>query len=144
MAKHIVLVDTYVKVNKLYPSTSHRTPEWFAAHPEYDVMHRKLVESIKRDGLNDPLLVHNEQDNGFYRVDVGNQRLRAIKEIGAKSVRCVVHCTSDQFKIPDGEVLSINKVLARHYTDKKIIKVENDFTHLLILTEHNFDPDKPC
>ena len=50
--------------------------------------HQSLVDSIKRFGLVDPLIVNTHKDRKNVLVG-GHQRLKIIKELGCESVTCV-------------------------------------------------------
>ncbi len=50
--------------------------------------HQSLVDSIKRFGLVDPLIVNTHKDRKNVLVG-GHQRLKIIKELGYESVTCV-------------------------------------------------------
>lgn len=50
---------------------------------------RELIKNIERYGYNQPIVVYPRQD-GKYVVVKGNQRLRALKEMGMSEIECVV------------------------------------------------------
>ncbi|MFC1956488.1 ParB/RepB/Spo0J family partition protein [Chloroflexota bacterium] len=55
---------------------------------------KRLSESLSRYGLVEPLVVRPEEE-GFYEVLSGNQRLKTIHSLGIKSVPCVIVNLSD-------------------------------------------------
>ena len=59
------------------------------APPESDANIRGLEESIRRVGVLEPLLVVGR--NGQYHVITGVNRLRAARNVGLRSVPCLVH-----------------------------------------------------
>lgn len=60
--------------------------------------HKSLIDSIKKFGLVDPLIVNTHKDRKNVLVG-GHQRLKIIKELGYKSVACVeVNLSPDKEK----------------------------------------------
>jgi len=53
-----------------------------------------LVESIKRHGVLEPLIV--QRNNGGYRTIAGQKRLAAARAAGLRDVPCLVHHVSDE------------------------------------------------
>lgn len=53
-----------------------------------------LVESIKRHGVLEPLVV--QRNNGTYRMITGQKRLAAARAAGLRDVPCLVHHVSDE------------------------------------------------
>jgi hypothetical protein len=53
-----------------------------------------LVESIKRHGVLEPLIV--QRNNGTYRTIAGQKRLAAARAAGLRDVPCLVHHVSDE------------------------------------------------
>ena len=53
-----------------------------------------LVESIKRNGVLEPLVV--QRNNGTYRTITGQKRLAAARAAGLGDVPCLVHHVSDE------------------------------------------------
>ena len=54
----------------------------------------ELVESIKRYGVLEPLVV--QRNNGTYRTITGQKRLAAARAAGLRDVPCLVHHVSDE------------------------------------------------
>jgi|TARA_R100000656_G_scaffold4338_1_gene6078 hypothetical protein len=65
-----------------------RPPRWWNEHPEFVVEFKKVRESIKTDGLKKPLEV--QKTNKGYVVEVGNQRLQALLDLGITTAPCIV------------------------------------------------------
>jgi ParB/RepB/Spo0J family partition protein len=58
---------------------------------ESEEVYRKLVDEIKTDGFDQPLLVIESPDNSDkYVVVSGNHRLKAISELGHSEAHCIV------------------------------------------------------
>ena len=53
-----------------------------------------LVESIKRNGVLEPLVV--QRNNGTYKTITGQKRLAAARAAGLRDVPCLVHHVSDE------------------------------------------------
>jgi hypothetical protein len=53
-----------------------------------------LVESIKRNGVLEPLVV--QRNNGTYKTITGQKRLAAARAAGLREVPCLVHHVSDE------------------------------------------------
>ena len=53
-----------------------------------------LVESIKRHGVLEPLVV--QRNNGTYKTITGQKRLAAARAAGLRDVPCLVHHVSDE------------------------------------------------
>ena len=53
-----------------------------------------LVESIKRNGVLEPLVV--QRNNGTYKTIAGRKRLAAARTAGLRDVPCLVHHVSDE------------------------------------------------
>jgi hypothetical protein len=54
----------------------------------------ELVESIKRYGVLEPLVV--QRNNGIYKTITGHKRLAAARAAGLHDVPCLVHHVSDE------------------------------------------------
>jgi len=70
---------------------------------------KSLEESIRKEGLNEPLLVSEAADNQFEVID-GSRRLEVAKEFGWKSVPCLI---KKGLKDPDLAHLSYVKNMER-------------------------------
>jgi len=53
-----------------------------------------LVESIKRNGVLEPLVV--QRNNGTYKTITGQKRLAAARAAGLRDVPCLVHHVNDE------------------------------------------------
>ena len=65
-----------------------RPQQWWDEHPEQQKIFEGIKESIKNDGMEKPLEVN--VDKRGYVVEVGNQRLRALLELGMTTAPCLV------------------------------------------------------
>ena len=65
-----------------------RPKSWWDEHPGFVKEFKKIRESIKTDGLNKPLEV--QKTNKGYVVEVGNQRLQALLDLGIPIAPCIV------------------------------------------------------
>ena len=66
-----------------------RPRRWWNEHPEQQKIFEDIRESIKNDGMEKPLEVTVEKNRG-YVVEVGNQRLRALLDLGMTTALCLV------------------------------------------------------
>ena len=66
-----------------------RPQQWWDEHPEQQKIFEDIRESIKNDGMEKPLEVTVEKNRG-YVVEVGNQRLRALLDLGMTTAPCLV------------------------------------------------------
>ena len=66
-----------------------RPQQWWEEHPEQQKIFEGIRESIKNDGMEKPLEVTVEKNRG-YVVEVGNQRLRALLDLGMTTAPCLV------------------------------------------------------
>ena len=65
-----------------------RPQSWWDEHPEQQGIFEGIKESIKNDGMKKPLEV--TIDKRGYVVEVGNQRLRALLELGITTALCLI------------------------------------------------------
>ena len=65
-----------------------RPQQWWDEHPEQQGIFEGIKESIKNDGMKKPLEV--TIDKRGYVVEVGNQRLRALLELGITTALCLI------------------------------------------------------
>ena len=77
----------------------------------YDEMKNDLKESVQKKGIRNPLSVR-ENDKG-YVVEVGNQRLQALKELGIQKVPCVINTKNKK----DLEEIPSTKELEKYFKD---------------------------
>ena len=65
-----------------------RPQRWWNEHPEQQKIFEDIRESIKNEGMEKPLEV--TVDKRGYVVEVGNQRLRALLDLGIITAPCLV------------------------------------------------------
>ncbi len=65
-----------------------RPQSWWDEHPEQQRIFEDIRESIKNDGMEKPLEV--TIDKRGYVVEVGNQRLRALLDLGMTTAPCII------------------------------------------------------
>ena len=65
-----------------------RSKVWWNEHPDFVKEFKKVRESIKINGLKKPLEV--QKTNRGYVVEVGNQRLQALLDLGIPIAPCIV------------------------------------------------------
>ena len=65
-----------------------RPQQWWDEHPEQQKIFEDIRESIKNEGMEKPLQV--TMDKRGYVVEVGNQRLRALLDLGMITAPCLV------------------------------------------------------
>ena len=65
-----------------------RSSGWWKKHPEFVKEFKKVRESIKTEGLKKPLEV--QKTNKGYVVEVGNQRLQALLDLGITTAPCII------------------------------------------------------
>ncbi len=73
-----------------------RNKNWWKKYPRRIKMLSKITESIKNEGLKNPLIV-NETLKG-YVVEVGNQRLQALNNLGIKKANCILYSKKEYSK----------------------------------------------
>ena len=65
-----------------------RPPRWWAEHPEHRKVFEEVRESIKTEGLKNPLEV--KRTNKGLVVETGNQRLQALLDLGIPTAPCII------------------------------------------------------
>ena len=65
-----------------------RPQRWWNEHPEQQKIFEDIRESIKNEGMEKPLEV--TVDKRGHVVEVGNQRLRALLDLGMTTAPCLV------------------------------------------------------
>jgi ParB-like chromosome segregation protein Spo0J len=65
-----------------------RPPRWWVEHPEHRKVFEGIRESIKTEGLKKPLEV--KRTNKGLVVEVGNQRLQALLDLGITTAPCII------------------------------------------------------
>ena len=76
-------------IRKLHFGVS-RPKSWWDKHPNHVKMLQQLKKSIQKEGLRNPLTV-----DSTFTVQVGNQRLQALKDLKIKLAPCIV-CTNEE------------------------------------------------
>ncbi len=99
-----------VDISELKFGTS-RPQSWWNDHPKAVKMKKNIMKSIQKEGLRNPLSVR-ENDKG-YVVEVGNQRLQALIDLGIQKVPCVI-CTKHE---KDLEEIPSPKELEKYFKD---------------------------
>ena len=65
-----------------------RPQSWWDEHPKQQKIFEEIKESIKNEGMKKPLeVIVNKRG---HVVEVGNQRLRALLELGITTAPCLV------------------------------------------------------
>ena len=88
-----------------------RPQSWWEQRPNAVKMKNDLKESLQKEGIRNPLSVR-ENDKG-YVVEVGNQRLQALKELGIQKVPCVINTKNKK----DLEEIPSTKELVKYFKD---------------------------
>ena len=88
-----------------------RPQSWWKERPNAVKMKNDLKDSIQKEGIRNPLSVR-ENDKG-YVVEVGNQRLQALKELGIQKVPCVINTKNKK----DLEEIPSTKELVKYFKD---------------------------
>lgn len=83
----------------------HRPKSWWLKHPKAQKMLQKIITSIQKEGLRNPLTVIKQQNK--YIVEVGNQRLQALIDLGIEKVNCII---SSKEKIQGKEITSYKQL----------------------------------
>ena len=65
-----------------------RPQSWWDEHPEQQGIFEDIKESIKNEGMKKPLEV--TIDKRGHVVEVGNQRLRALLDLGMITAPCII------------------------------------------------------
>ena len=65
-----------------------RPQRWWNDHPEQQKIFEEIKESIKNEGMKKPLEV--TIDKRGHVVEVGNQRLRALLDLGMITAPCII------------------------------------------------------
>tara|TARA_Y100001951_G_scaffold42632_1_gene33791 strand:+ start:507 stop:788 length:282 start_codon:yes stop_codon:yes gene_type:complete len=65
-----------------------RPQKWWDEHPEQRRIFEGVRESIMNEGLKKPLEVH--KTNKGLVVEVGNQRLQALLDLGITTAPCII------------------------------------------------------
>lgn len=68
-----------------------RPQSWWDGKPQYVAMQTKLIDDIRNRGLQDPLLV-SELPDGYWRVEQGNQRLKALNSMEEYTPTSLIEC----------------------------------------------------
>ena len=89
-----------------------RSYSWWEEHPAQKRIFKKIKTSIKRQGIRNPLTVN--QTNKGYIVEVGNQRLQALKELKEESAPCVVYTNKENKSL---SIINSKKELKSYFKD---------------------------
>jgi len=65
-----------------------RPQRWWDEHPDQQKIYEGIRESIKTEGLKKPLEV--QKTNKGLVVEVGNQRLQALLDLGITTAPCII------------------------------------------------------
>jgi len=65
-----------------------RPQQWWDEHSKQQKIFEEIKESIKNEGIKKPLEV--TVDKRGYVVEVGNQRLKALLELGITTASCLI------------------------------------------------------
>jgi len=65
-----------------------RPQQWWDEHPKQQKIFEEIKESIRNNGMEKPLKVTKNKQG--YVVEVGNQRLKALLELGIATAPCLV------------------------------------------------------
>ena len=65
-----------------------RPQQWWDEHPDQQKIFEEIKESIRNNGMEKPLKVTKNKQG--YVVEVGNQRLKALLELGIATAPCLV------------------------------------------------------
>ena len=65
-----------------------RSQSWWDEHPKQQKIFEEIKESIKNEGMKKPLEV--TIDKRGHVVEVGNQRLRALLDLGITTAPCLI------------------------------------------------------
>ena len=65
-----------------------RPQQWWDDHPDQQKIFEEIKESIRNNGMEKPLKVTKNKQG--YVVEVGNQRLRALLELGITTAPCLI------------------------------------------------------
>ena len=91
---------------------------------------KELSESIKENGLIQPILVRKSEENGHYEIIAGERRFRAVKMLGMPSIPAIIK------KINNHEALELALIENVQRLDLTIIeeaagyeKLMNDFSY---------------
>jgi hypothetical protein len=140
------IIFAKLNLNQLYSGCEHRTEEFYNNNKSYMLTKNKIKEDIKNNGIKYPLCVINEKDNDHYKVEVGNQRLEALKELDYKhNIPCLIYCREGQTNLP---INYINvprdcKVIAKDYFNGYIKRCVIDEENMIIMSHDNdrWDPE---
>lgn len=81
----------------------------------------RLKRSIKESGLGSPIIVFKKPD-GRYEISSGHRRVRALRELGAETVPCLVN------QMPD-DVIRAKKLLESNITNRTLKPL--DYAHAI-------------
>ena len=89
-------------------------------HNVEKVFKSRLVESIKEQGIIDPLYAEVGNDYGrFIKIIVGNNRMAAAKILGVKTIPIIVNIYDPTFKL-EGRELKTDDEIKELFTHKNV------------------------
>jgi hypothetical protein len=89
-------------------------------HNVEKVFKSRLVESIKEQGIIDPLYAEVGNDYGrFIKIIVGNNRMAAAKILGIKTIPIIVNIYDPTFKL-EGRELKTDDEIKELFTHKNV------------------------
>lgn len=137
-----IFIYTEVEIDNLYYGVN-RPQSWWNEHPNAVKMIDVICESIKKDGLRNPLCVTNEKDDGTYRVNNGNQRLYALKKLNFKTIPCIIANGLNCKNIPSGIKLENKKQIFSYFSiGIKYYNLNPSCFQIISKDNDRYDPDK--
>jgi len=89
-------------------------------HKEEIVFKNRLIESIKKQGIVDPLYAEVGNDYGKYiKIIVGNNRMATAKILGIKTIPVIVNIYDPTFKL-EGRELKTDDEIRELFTHKTV------------------------
>jgi hypothetical protein len=136
------LIYSEIDIKKLQFGVN-RPESWWDKHPNYKEFQKTIIQSIMRNGLKNPLSAENQNDDGFFVVTVGNQRLQALKTINVKTAPCVIAYSDGQNHIPAGKKINDMQALKKLFSVplKKVVWNHSTF-HATPSDVDEWDADK--
>ena len=113
----MVFVSCSIAVDKLKPTAA---LDLFMNSEEYKNRPTllKMVESVKKDGILYPIIIDNIDDDGTYKVRIGNRRLFIAQLLDIKAVEVIVNCRVGQKYIPEGTIITSMKDVEKCFNNE--------------------------
>jgi len=109
----LVVVFAEIPTDQLYPLVDHEVGYNKGHDKDYCAKIDRMVASVAKHGVIDPVIAHNRLDDGTFQVCIGCHRYLAAKKNGVPTVKCIVNCIEGQQHVPHGKRLeSSEDVLA--------------------------------